>query len=65
MFPLREINKLFFIEVVVIMGCDADALTILQRKKEPDILVQNRTPEKQVRTCLNGHSRKESHNYGQ
>jgi phosphoribosylaminoimidazolecarboxamide formyltransferase/IMP cyclohydrolase len=50
-----EINKLFC-EVVIAPEYDADALAILQEKKNRIILVQNETslPEKQVRTCLNG-----------
>ena len=50
-----EINKLFC-EVVIAPGYDAEAVTILQEKKNRIILVQNdvELPQKQVRTCLNG-----------
>jgi phosphoribosylaminoimidazolecarboxamide formyltransferase / IMP cyclohydrolase len=50
-----EINKLFC-EVVIAPEYDAEAITILQEKKNRIILVQNNIelPLKQVRTCLNG-----------
>ncbi|WP_413999468.1 bifunctional phosphoribosylaminoimidazolecarboxamide formyltransferase/IMP cyclohydrolase [Flavobacterium sp. W1B] len=50
-----EINKLFC-EVVIAPEYDAEAVTILQEKKNRIILVQNEVelPNKQVRTCLNG-----------
>ncbi|MEO8253491.1 MAG: bifunctional phosphoribosylaminoimidazolecarboxamide formyltransferase/IMP cyclohydrolase [Flavobacterium sp.] len=50
-----EINKLFC-EVVIAPEYDADAIAILQEKKNRIILVQNNIelPQKQVRTCLNG-----------
>lgn len=50
-----EINKLFC-EVVIAPSYDAEAVTILQEKKNRIILVQNdvELPNKQVRTCLNG-----------
>ncbi|MEN9908446.1 MAG: hypothetical protein RLZZ540_1595 [Bacteroidota bacterium] len=50
-----EINKLFC-EVVIAPAYDAEAVTILQEKKNRIILVQNdiELPNKQVRTCLNG-----------
>lgn len=50
-----EINKLFC-EVVIAPDYDAEAITILQEKKNRIILAQNEValPEKQVRTCLNG-----------
>ncbi|GEC71034.1 phosphoribosylaminoimidazolecarboxamide formyltransferase / IMP cyclohydrolase [Flavobacterium flevense] len=50
-----EINKLFC-EVVIAPEYDAEAVTILQEKKNRIILVQNNVelPQKQVRTCLNG-----------
>jgi len=50
-----EINKLFC-EVVIAPAYDAEAVTILQEKKNRIILVQNdvELPQKQVRTCLNG-----------
>ena len=50
-----EINKLFC-EVVIAPEYDADAISILQEKKNRIILVQNEValPAKQVRTCLNG-----------
>jgi phosphoribosylaminoimidazolecarboxamide formyltransferase/IMP cyclohydrolase len=50
-----EINKLFC-EVVIAQAYDAEAVTILQEKKNRIILVQNdiELPNKQVRTCLNG-----------
>ncbi|KDN54782.1 bifunctional phosphoribosylaminoimidazolecarboxamide formyltransferase/IMP cyclohydrolase [Flavobacterium seoulense] len=51
----NEINQLFC-EVVIAPGYDAEAVTILQEKKNRIILVQNdiELPQKQVRTCLNG-----------
>jgi phosphoribosylaminoimidazolecarboxamide formyltransferase/IMP cyclohydrolase len=50
-----EINKLFC-EVVIAPEYDAEAITVLQEKKNRIILVQNEValPQKQVRTCLNG-----------
>ena len=50
-----EINKLFC-EVVIAPEYDAEAITILQEKKNRIILVQNDVvlPQKQVRSCLNG-----------
>jgi len=50
-----EINKLFC-EVVIAPEYDAEAITILQEKKNRIILVQNEVelPQKQVRSCLNG-----------
>ncbi|GGA64773.1 bifunctional purine biosynthesis protein PurH [Flavobacterium palustre] len=50
-----EINKLFC-EVVIAPAYDAEAVSILQEKKNRIILVQNdvELPQKQVRTCLNG-----------
>ena len=50
-----EINKLFC-EVVIAPEYDAEALVILQEKKNRIILIQNEVtlPAKQVRTCLNG-----------
>lgn len=50
-----EINKLFC-EVVIAPEYDAEAVTVLQEKKNRIILVQNdvELPQKQVRTCLNG-----------
>jgi phosphoribosylaminoimidazolecarboxamide formyltransferase/IMP cyclohydrolase len=50
-----EINKLFC-EVVIAPTYDAEAITILQEKKNRIILVQNEVelPQKQVRSCLNG-----------
>tara|TARA_B110000459_G_scaffold202525_1_gene255869 strand:- start:1467 stop:2990 length:1524 start_codon:yes stop_codon:yes gene_type:complete len=50
-----EINKLFC-EVVIAPGYDAEALTILQGKKNRIILVQRpvETSKKQFRTILNG-----------
>jgi len=50
-----EINKLFC-EVVIAPEYDAEAVAILQEKKNRIILVQNNVelPQKQVRTCLNG-----------
>jgi phosphoribosylaminoimidazolecarboxamide formyltransferase/IMP cyclohydrolase len=51
----QEINKLFC-EVVIAPSYNAEAITVLQEKKNRIILVQNEValPEKQVRTCLNG-----------
>lgn len=51
----QEINKLFC-EVVIAPSYDAEAMAILEEKKNRIILVQNDValPEKQVRTCLNG-----------
>lgn len=51
----EEVNKLFC-EVVIAPGYDADALAVLQQKKNRIILIKNdiALPEKQVRTCLNG-----------
>ena len=51
----EEIHKLFC-EVVIAPEYDAEALTILQGKKNRIILIQNNIalPSKQVRTCLNG-----------
>ena len=50
-----EINKLFC-EVVIAPEYDAEAIAILQEKKNRIILIQNEVelPQKQVRTCLNG-----------
>jgi phosphoribosylaminoimidazolecarboxamide formyltransferase/IMP cyclohydrolase len=50
-----EINKLFC-EVVIAPEYDAEAITILQEKKNRIILVQNEVdlPQKQIRSCLNG-----------
>jgi phosphoribosylaminoimidazolecarboxamide formyltransferase/IMP cyclohydrolase len=50
-----EINKLFC-EVVIAPAYDAEAIEILQEKKNRIILVQNEVdlPQKQVRSCLNG-----------
>ena len=50
-----EINKLFC-EVVIAPEYDAEAISILEQKKNRIILVQNEValPQKQVRTCLNG-----------
>ena len=50
-----EINKLFC-EVVIAPAFDAEALAILQEKKNRIILVQNEVtlPTRQVRSCLNG-----------
>ena len=50
-----EINKLFC-EVVIAPEYDAEAIDILQEKKNRIILVQNEVelPQKQVRSCLNG-----------
>jgi phosphoribosylaminoimidazolecarboxamide formyltransferase/IMP cyclohydrolase len=51
----NEINKLFC-EVVIAPAYDAEAIAILQEKKNRIILIQNEVelPQKQVRTCLNG-----------
>ena len=51
----KEISTLFC-EVVIAPDYDAEAITILQEKKNRIILVQNEValPQKQVRTCLNG-----------
>ncbi len=51
----EEIHKLFC-EVVIAPGYAADALEILQGKKNRIILIQNEIelPTNQVRTCLNG-----------
>ena len=51
----QEINQLFC-EVVIAPSYDAEAVAILQEKKNRIILVQNTTelPQRQVRTCLNG-----------
>jgi phosphoribosylaminoimidazolecarboxamide formyltransferase/IMP cyclohydrolase len=51
----KEINQLFC-EVVIAPSYDAEAVTILQEKKNRIILLQNDValPQKQVRTCLNG-----------
>ncbi|WP_456312882.1 bifunctional phosphoribosylaminoimidazolecarboxamide formyltransferase/IMP cyclohydrolase [Pseudomonas shirazensis] len=51
----QEINKLFC-EVVIAPSYDADAIEVLQEKKNRIILVQNEVelPSRQVRTCLNG-----------
>jgi len=50
-----EINKLFC-EIVIAPSYDADAVTILQEKKNRIILTINdiKLPTTQVRTCLNG-----------
>ncbi|WP_291116410.1 bifunctional phosphoribosylaminoimidazolecarboxamide formyltransferase/IMP cyclohydrolase [Flavobacterium sp. UBA6135] len=50
-----EINQLFC-EVVIAPSFDAEAISILEEKKNRIILVQNEVelPQKQVRTCLNG-----------
>ena len=50
-----EINKLFC-EVVIAPSYDAEAIAILEEKKNRIILIQNEValPQKQVRTCLNG-----------
>ncbi|GGD20152.1 bifunctional phosphoribosylaminoimidazolecarboxamide formyltransferase/IMP cyclohydrolase [Flavobacterium orientale] len=50
-----EINQLFC-EVVIAPSFDAEAISILQEKKNRIILVLNEVelPQKQVRTCLNG-----------
>ncbi|CAM3509703.1 IMP cyclohydrolase / Phosphoribosylaminoimidazolecarboxamide formyltransferase [Flavobacterium saliperosum S13] len=51
----NEINHLFC-EVVIAPSYDADALAVLEEKKNRIILIQNEVelPTKQVRTCLNG-----------
>ena len=51
----NEINQLFC-EVVIAPSYDADALAVLEEKKNRIILIQNEVelPTKQVRTCLNG-----------
>jgi phosphoribosylaminoimidazolecarboxamide formyltransferase / IMP cyclohydrolase len=51
----EEVNKLFC-EVVIAPAYDADALVVLQQKKNRIVLIKNDVtlPEKQVRTCLNG-----------
>jgi phosphoribosylaminoimidazolecarboxamide formyltransferase/IMP cyclohydrolase len=51
----NEINTLFC-EVVIAPKYDAEAIEILQQKKNRIILVQNEIalPQKQVRSCLNG-----------
>jgi phosphoribosylaminoimidazolecarboxamide formyltransferase/IMP cyclohydrolase len=51
----EEVTKLFC-EVVIAPAYDADALAVLQQKKNRIILIKNdiALPEKQVRTCLNG-----------
>ena len=51
-----EINKLFC-EIVIAPAYSANAVTILQEKKNRIILIQNQVelPVKQVRTCLNGY----------
>jgi len=51
----EEIHKLFC-EVVIAPAYDADALKVLQGKKNRIILIQNQVvlPTEQVRTCLNG-----------
>jgi phosphoribosylaminoimidazolecarboxamide formyltransferase/IMP cyclohydrolase len=51
----KEINQLFC-EVVIAPSYDAEAITILQEKKNRIILLQKDValPQKQVRTCLNG-----------
>jgi phosphoribosylaminoimidazolecarboxamide formyltransferase/IMP cyclohydrolase len=50
-----EINKLFC-EVVIAPAFDAEAIAIIEEKKNRIILVQNEValPQRQVRTCLNG-----------
>jgi phosphoribosylaminoimidazolecarboxamide formyltransferase/IMP cyclohydrolase len=50
-----EINKLFC-EVVISPEYDAEAIEILEQKKNRIILIQNELdlPQKQVRSCLNG-----------
>lgn len=50
-----EINQLFC-EVVIAPSYDADAIAVLEEKKNRIILIQNNVtlPTKQVRTCLNG-----------
>lgn len=51
----NEINQLFC-EVVIAPSYDAEAITVLEEKKNRIILIQNEVtlPTKQVRTCLNG-----------
>lgn len=51
----NEINQLFC-EVVIAPSYDADAIAVLEEKKNRIILIQNDVtlPTKQVRTCLNG-----------
>jgi phosphoribosylaminoimidazolecarboxamide formyltransferase / IMP cyclohydrolase len=51
----NEINQLFC-EVVIAPSYDADAIAVLEEKKNRIILIQNEVelPTKQVRTCLNG-----------
>lgn len=51
----EEVNKLFC-EIVIAPSYDAEAVTILQEKKNRIILVINdvKLPTTQVRTCLNG-----------
>ncbi|ESU29620.1 IMP cyclohydrolase / Phosphoribosylaminoimidazolecarboxamide formyltransferase [Flavobacterium limnosediminis JC2902] len=51
----NEINQLFC-EVVIAPSYDADAIAVLEEKKNRIILIQNdvELPTKQVRTCLNG-----------
>ena len=51
----QEINQLFC-EVVIAPSYDAEALLVLQEKKNRIILAQNSTelPQRQIRTCLNG-----------
>ena len=51
----QEINKLFC-EVVIAPSYEAEAITVLEEKKNRIILIQNEValPAKQVRTCLNG-----------
>jgi phosphoribosylaminoimidazolecarboxamide formyltransferase / IMP cyclohydrolase len=51
----QEINSLFC-EVVIASSYDAEALNILQEKKNRMLLVLNDVPlpQRQVRTCLNG-----------
>jgi phosphoribosylaminoimidazolecarboxamide formyltransferase / IMP cyclohydrolase len=51
----NEIN-LLFCEVVIAPSYDAEALNILQEKKNRIILILNNVPlpQRQVRTCLNG-----------
>ena len=51
----EEINKIFF-EVIIAPGYDADALQILESKKNRIILIQKQAklPSQQFRTILNG-----------
>ena len=51
-----EMNKIFF-EVVIAPAYDADAIEVLQTKKNRIILVQkdNNLSDKTVRSCLNGY----------